>query len=276
MSFAGYPLIVGDRLVGVVAMFAKHELSEEILGALSTVADQIAIGIERDASERFRELFIGMLGHDLRNPLNAVLVGTQLLLPQATDSQQRVLLRIDNSAKRMERMISQVLDFTRARSGGGIPLTREPTDLRLVCEHAIEELATAHPESSIELTATGNAQGSWDPDRLAQVFSNLVGNALTYGRGDRPVRVRLDGTDVEVRFTVHNEGTVIPPDLLPNLFDPFRRSDHARTKSTQGLGLGLFISRQIVMAHGGAITVQSNEHSGTLFTVVLPKQGPST
>ena len=168
VAFAGYPLCVGDRLVGVMALFAKHELVPGMLEALATIADQIALGIDRDSSERFRELFIGMLGHDLRNPLNAVSMGTHVLkdVDSLTPAQRRVVERIRNSATRMDRMITQVLDFTRARSGGGIPIERTPSDIQAICAEAVEELVASHPERRIDAQYRGDGQGEWDADRL--------------------------------------------------------------------------------------------------------------
>jgi signal transduction histidine kinase/PAS domain-containing protein len=273
VAFAGYPLIVGERLVGVVALFAKQELSEDTLTALSSVADQIALGIDRDASERFRELFIGMLGHDLRNPLNAVTMATHLLASKVPEPLRATVARIRNSTTRMERMIAQVLDFTRARSGGGISLARTSADLAAITLQVIDELGLSHPGRSIRMTCTANAEGRWDTDRLAQVFSNLIANALTYGKNDAPVHVSISAADDALRWTVLNEGDPIQPELLPNLFDPFRRARHAKVGGTQGLGLGLFISKEIVKAHGGAIVVESTE-AGTLFAVILPRSSP--
>ena len=272
VSFAGYPLMVGNRLVGVLAVYTRVELSDAMTSALSTVADQITVAVDRDAGERFRELFIGILGHDLRNPLNAVLMATYLLLQSASAAQKPILVRLGNSAKRMERMIAQLLDFTRARSGGGIALLREPSDLASICQQSVDELLTANPGREIQLVTTGDTRGRWDTDRMAQVFSNLVANAVTYGSADAPVRVSLIATDSTVECTVGNKGAPIPSDLLPDLFDPFRRARHTAASATQGLGLGLFICQQIVAAHGGATRVESTELDGTVFTVTLPRQ----
>ena len=269
-AFAGYPLVVGDRLMGVVALFSKEALSGETLLALSAIADQIALGIERDAGERFRDLFIGMLGHDLRNPLNAITMGSHLLAPKVAPAQQRTVSRIQSSALRMERMIGQILDFTRARSGGGIPLVRGPADLVAVTAQVVDELAIVYPGRAIETTVEGDGQGLWDVDRLAQVFSNLIANALTYGRKDRPVAVSVTADADSVRWAVRNEGEPIPADLLPTLFDPFRRARHAKQAGTQGLGLGLFITREIIREHKGAILAESDDR-GTVLALTLPR-----
>ena len=271
VSFAGYPLIVGQRLVGVVAVYTKVSLSDGMNGAIATIAGQLASAVDRDASERFRELFIGILGHDLRNPLNAVLMAQHLLLESASAAEKGLLLRLGGSARRMERMITQLLDFTRARSGGGIALLREPSDLGAICGQAIDELRTANPKRPIQMTLVGDAHGLWDTDRMAQVFSNLIANAVTYGSQGTAIEISLSGGPSEVVCVVRNFGPPIPIDLLPYLFDPFRRARHAKAAAAQGLGLGLFICQQVVAAHGGTTVVESTESRGTAFTVTMPK-----
>jgi PAS domain S-box-containing protein len=271
VAFAGYPLVVGDRLVGVMALFATHELAEDTLIALGSVADQIALGIERDHSERSRELFIGILGHDLRNPLSSIDMSASRLRIDAAlpERHHRIAERIQSSAARMARMISQVLDFTRARSVGGIPIFRSPGDLHVICAHAVDELASAHPTRVIESTYLGDGRGAWDADRLEQVFSNLVGNALSYGATDTAIRVVIDARTELVRCTVQNTGTPIPEAALSTIFDPFRRASDANRN--RGLGLGLFISHEIVVAHGGTISVESTAANGTEMTITLPR-----
>ena len=227
----------------------------------------------RDQNDRFRELFIGMLGHDLRTPLSAVLTGSALLLRRGTLSEAdvRTIRRIDTSGQRMVRMIEQLLDFTRTRLGGGIPVQCKALDLRELLEHVVEELSAANPEALVTLEHEGATGGAWDEDRLSEVFSNLIHNALKHGDGEQ-VRVSLRGEDTEVFVRVHNGGDPIDPSILPLIFDPFRRAERpAEGKNRSGLGLGLYISQQIVLAHRGEIRVRSTKEEGTTVEVVLPR-----
>jgi PAS domain S-box-containing protein len=224
---------------------------------------------------RFREEFIGIVGHDLRSPLSAISVSGQVLLRQRLDaSQTRAVRRILSSADRMKRMINDLLDLTRSRLGGGIPISRRPTELRDVCRQVIEEHELIHRGRKIHFDATGSSRGEWDPDRIAEVLSNLLGNALKYGTQAAPVRVILkDSSDGrEIILAVHNEGPPIPELMIPVLFDPFRRGVAPEDTATNspGLGLGLYITHQIVRAHGGTIEVISSEETGTTFSVTLP------
>ena len=170
----------------------------------------------RDQSDRFRELFIGMLGHDLRTPLSAMLTGSALLLRRGTLSEAdvRTIRRIHTSGQRMGRMIEQLLDFTRTRLGGGIPVQCKRLDLRDLLEHVVEELSAANPEALVTLEHEGATDGAWDEDRLSEVFSNLIHNAFKHGDG-KPVRVSLRGEDMAVFVRVHNGGAPIAPRILP-------------------------------------------------------------
>jgi sigma-B regulation protein RsbU (phosphoserine phosphatase) len=171
----------------------------------------------------------------------------------------------------MSRMITDLLDFTRARLGGGVPLQRRPAELVELVRATLEEFEVTHPGRVVLSHAGGPYTGEWDPDRLAQVVSNLVGNALQHGAADTPVQVVLREEGAELVLSVTNQGPPIPEALLPHVFDPFRR---ATSSPRQGLGLGLYIVQQLVLAHGGSITVSSDAASGTTFTVRLPR-GPA-
>jgi signal transduction histidine kinase len=176
------------------------------------------------------------------------------------------------SAERMARMIGDLLDFTRGRLGGGIPIAPRPTNLQHLGRHLVEELMAAHPGRELRLEAEGNLEGEWDPDRLAQVLGNLGKNALDYSPEGTPVRFTLRGEGDTVRVEVHNEGPPIPAERLPSIFEPFRRFTEAGMHPSSGLGLGLYIVQQVVRAHGGTVEVRSTAREGTCFTVRLPRR----
>jgi signal transduction histidine kinase len=217
----------------------------------------------------FRERFVGMLGHDLRSPLSAISVGAQMLLRRCNldDPMVQTLQRINASATRMGRMIRDILDFTRGRQSGGIPLQRAPANLHVITQEAAAEAQTGHPGRRFIVETEGDVQGVWDRDRLAQVVTNLVSNAVAHGAADSPVWIRSHGEEEVVTLEVTNLGNPIPPERLPHLFDPFRKSGSA----SSGLGLGLYIVQEIVRAHGGVVGVASSEAKGTTFTVRLPR-----
>ncbi len=225
---------------------------------------------EAERSVRYNEMFAGMLGHDLRNPLSAITTGANYIA--RLDSSQKATkaaTRILSSAERMARMIDQLLDFTRIRVGGGLALAPTRLDLEELLYKIKDELEAANPERSIVIEVAGSAVGEWDHDRLLQVFSNLVGNALHHGSDAAPVVIRCDGSaSTCVDISVHNAG-VVPAEVLPMMFEPFR--GNARYQRTRGLGLGLFITQQIIAAHGGTIEVASTGEQGTTFRLVLPR-----
>jgi signal transduction histidine kinase len=192
----------------------------------------------------------------------------------AGDREAKPLARILSSAQRMDRMIEQLLDFTRARIGGGLEIRTCPSDLGEIAAQAVEEIEIANPDCKLELASRGDLSGTWDPDRLLQVASNLLANAAHHGRKGASVTLTLDGTHPQqVSMVVHNQGAVVPA-LLPHLFDPFRTSRQGRAQS-RGLGLGLFIVRELVHAHGGKVEVSSTDADGTTFSVVLPRTANS-
>jgi signal transduction histidine kinase len=225
--------------------------------------------LEAENQTRFAEMFIGILGHDLRNPLNAISIGASLIKRKGI-ADERVLGRILQSSERMSNMVGQLLDLTRTRLAGGIPIERKPAGLRAVVAGAIEELQLVHRDREIRLATGEEIDGLWDADRLAQVVSNLVGNALEHGAPDEPVTVSLSAADDIVRLSVHSLGPPIPPEVLSTIFDPYRRTS-ARSGRSKGLGLGLFITQQIVLAHRGRLDCRSTDEDGTTLTVLLPR-----
>ncbi|HEX8697682.1 MAG TPA: PAS domain-containing sensor histidine kinase [Myxococcaceae bacterium] len=233
---------------------------------------------EREQEGRFRERFIGVLGHDLGNPLAAIRLSSAALLARETlpPDVRRVMVRIDSSAERMARMVKQLLDFTRARMAGGIPLRPRDISLEELSRRIIDELELAHPNRDVHLEVRGNCMGFWDEERMAQVLSNLVANALQHSPQGTPVSVRLEGVESLQRIEVHNAGVPIPESLRARLFEPFHRSENGPSRVARGgLGLGLYIVSQIVQAHGGRIEVDSSVDQGTSFVVLLPRSVPA-
>ena len=226
---------------------------------------------QRTETLRLNELFMAMLGHDLRGPLSAVVMATTLLEKKSQDEKMRsVAGRALTSARNMGRMIEDMLDLARARVGGGIVVRRVACDLAAAIRHVVDEYGIAHPERAFEWSADGDFSGEWDADRLAQTTSNLLGNTLRHGAAGTSVQVRLDGTDPDVVvLSVANTGR-IAPELLPHIFDPFRGRDEQAGRSG-GLGIGLFIVQQIVAAHGGVVEVSSGEDDRTEFRLRLPR-----
>ena len=227
-----------------------------------------------EASDAFKEIFLGILGHDLRNPLNTVLTTARLMkmrreLP--AEGQSRID-RIISSGVRMQRMIEQLIDVTRARHVTGITvaLSDHEQDLLPVVKKVVDELRVAHALPEIELRSEETCCARIDGDRIEQVVSNLVGNAIDHGDRNRPVSVGLTPHDDVVKLSVHNWGNPIAASFIPLLFDPFKRSEKPHGRS-DGLGLGLYISERIVSAHGGKLRVESSFETGTLFEAILPR-----
>jgi two-component system sensor histidine kinase/response regulator len=227
---------------------------------------------ERTETLRLNELFTALLAHDLRNPLNAVVTSAHLVQRVAAEQIAKdAAARIISSGHRMGRLIEDMLDLARARIGGGISLKREAGEFDALIDALVREHQAASPDRRIEVIRSGTFAGLWDPERIGQVASNLIGNALKHGDAHGTVLVRMDGTRNEaVVFDVVNDG-VIPPDRLSGLFDPFKDGQQ-RVGRNEGLGLGLYIVQQIVSAHGGAIDVLIEDERRTVFRVRLPRK----
>lgn len=222
----------------------------------------------------FEQQLIGIVSHDLRNPVTAIVAGCEAMQRREDLSapQRARLTRVQDSAARMGRMIVDLLDFTEARLRGGLAIVRRPGDLHELVGQVLEEMRLAHPRREVRLQTSGDGRGEWDLDRLAQVVQNLVANALAYGHRASPVTVDSRGTNDQVEIAVHNEGDPIPAHLLAQIFKPLERGS-ARNHRSRSLGLGLFIVSEVVKAHGGELTVQS-ENAGTVFRVRLPRSPP--
>lgn len=252
----------GRTVAGVVVVndvTAHHELQE----ALRREAD-------------VREKLIGIVSHDLRSPLQAIITSGELLLRSQTltPPQQRWAQRIQASTRRMSHLIRDLLDFARVRQGGTLPVQPQLIRLEEACRGAVDELLAAHPQRLILLDVRGATFGEWDPDRMEQLVGNLVTNALTHGAEGSPVEVRLNGEGEALVLEVANTGNPIPPALLTRIFEPFTRAS-TEGDALKGVGLGLFIVHEIVTAHGGHIQVSSSAEAGTVFRVTLPRRPPS-
>jgi signal transduction histidine kinase len=226
---------------------------------------------------RLNELFVGVVGHDLRNPLNAMMTGVELLQQLgATDMQARALGRMQSAGKRMTEMIEQLLDLTRARLGGGIGFvrTRHRVDLRELVQRAADELRGASGERRVHVHASDDATTVGDADRLLQMFSNVLGNATTHGQPDRPIHATIASAGSDLVVQISNDGA-IPPEVLPKVFEPFR-GDARRNPRAGGLGLGMFIARQIALAHDGEIDAEATSDDRTIVTIRLPRIAADT
>jgi signal transduction histidine kinase len=209
---------------------------------------------------------IAILAHDLRTPLTAIeMVAESMARRDPSPRNLTQTERIIRAARRMDAMTRDLLDFARI-GDGGLPMARTEADLGQVVREAIEEVGAAHPERPIDVDLSGDLSGNWDAERLQQALANLVANAVQYGTGEIAVRARRRGADVELM--VWNEGAPIPESRIGHIFEPFERGHAGGT----GLGLGLYIVREIVRAHGGSVRVSSSREGGTLFTLVLPTE----
>jgi PAS domain S-box-containing protein len=264
---------------GTLLGFAKmtRDLTERVEAEekLRIVAAENAKLTERARVQEFQERFLAILGHDLRNPLAAIDMGAALLKQTLKDAAtHRVLLRMSSSSLRMSRMIEQILDLTRSRLAGGLQIVPAPVDLTATVMKVVEELRLIHP-SRVIIVDGPSLEGRWDADRLEQVLSNLVSNALQHGSENAAVRIDIRDNGATLSISVHNDGPAIPEAIRSQIFDPFRRGEReSRTSKTAGLGLGLYISREIVVAHGGEMSVESSSERGTTFQVTLPRSNP--
>jgi signal transduction histidine kinase len=257
-----------DRDLDDVTRF-NESIDQSLTTAVSSYTERV---------ERSRQLFLAILGHDLRGPLNAMLMSAELLKRTARlDADAAETARqISDSASAMGRMITDILDFTSASLGATMPVHPAPADLAKICQDVAWETCAAHPSRVIRVAADGDLTGEWDADRLRQVLGNLLGNAVQHGEGPIDVVAAADGEDVVL--TVRNGGRPIPASALPTLFDPLVRGPSARPDARRrhgSLGLGLYIARQVVAAHGGTLDVVSTEAAGTTLTARLPRRRPS-
>lgn len=223
-----------------------------------------------------RNLFLGILGHDLRNPIGAILISGDRLpgFGPLNVKQAAVATRIKESASRAVGILDDLLDLTRVQFGSDLPIHKAKMDMSVLSRQLVDEMRAAHPDRTIVLETVGDLEGEWDILRMGQVLSNLISNAIAHGFKDSPVEVGVEGKPEEVVLLVQNEGVPIPQERMRAIFDSLIRGDEGGQESAGSthMGLGLYITRKIVGAHSGTIGVTSNERDGTRFTVSLPRR----
>jgi signal transduction histidine kinase len=278
-SVLGVPLVVAGAIKGILVVIrpTPSAIEEQDEWLLSALADQAAVALEKtrlDEIGEFREQLIGIVGHDLRNPLSTILMASRLLVLREGlgETETELARRITRSASVAAGLIDQLLDLTRSRLGGGIPIDPVPFDLSEVCRQVMDETELMHPDRPLTLDVSGDLHGVWDRDRMRQLLANLVGNAVQHGEPRSSIALRIDGGDTDVVIEVANRGEPIPAATLPFIFDAFRQGRTVHPSRTQGLGLGLFIAQQIARSHGGSITVTSSDNDGTTFRVRVPRE----
>jgi signal transduction histidine kinase len=222
-----------------------------------------------------KDRFLAILGHDLRTPIGAIITSTRFMLDtgELVEPHLSLVTRVEQSARRMNRMVTDLLEFTRTRFGDTIPVQRAEMDLGAVIRDVASEVLASNPSLTLRVSTDGDLQGQWDCERLTQALTNLVSNAVHHGDVQRPITVRGERHGDEVTVAVHNEGRPIPPEQLGRLFEPMKEMT-AVPRDRRHLGLGLYIVDRIVAAHGGTLEVESNARLGTTFTMRLPVAGP--
>lgn len=269
------PRILRHKVNTFVELHSQRQILREQLIALQRgEAESRRLRDELQATLRLNDTFLGVVGHDLRNPLNVILMSAALLDHMSQDpGQRRITERISTATRQMVRMIDDLYDLTRARMSGGISIKPRPdVDVGKLAERVVNELGTTHRDRSLKVELVGNTCGVWDVDRLGQVLSNVIGNAIRHGTPSVPIQVYVDGTESNwVTLTVTNGGAV-REDLLPHIFEPFRRGSETQR---EGLGLGLFIVQHLVRAHGGDVEmIAHKELDRTSVRIRLARNPP--
>jgi signal transduction histidine kinase len=264
-----------DILRAKVSVFVDLYLrGERLKSQAMELSERRRIEAEIAAAVEFQERLVGIIGHDIRSPLSALLATAKMLLAmgELTERQSKAIDRIARSGVRIESIVKVLLDFASARIGGGIKVVRREMDLHSLPPKGVEEVQQSNPGRIIQCSYEGDGRGEWDADRLMQVLVNLLDNALKYSPEGTPVDISTRGEPNSVLLEVHNLGEPVPPALLPTLFEPFRRGAQSEQTVKMSLGLGLYIVQEIVRAHGGAVDVRSSADSGTTFRVRLPRK----
>ena len=274
-DFSESDLLLFRTMMARATAFVVHTQLAARERAARAEAQRSLAQLEREAE--LREQLIAVVGHDLRNPLNAISASAYQLARMGLEEAvaRRAVERIRHSSARMTRMLSDILDFARGNAGHLLPVHRERMDLHELCRVTLEELQVAHPGRRLELRVSGEGWGWWDSDRMAQVVGNLVSNALQHGAEHAPVRVTVEEEGEGLRVSVHNEGPPLPAELQETLFHPFRHGTTGKA-AKRSVGLGLYIVQQVALAHGGRVHVHSSAEVGTTFSVWLPRHLPAS
>lgn len=251
---------------------------EDIIRFNEAVDQTIAESVSRYTKriDHSRNMFLGILGHDLTNPIGAASMCGQIMIAKGTlDPKMRILAaQIIDSTARANIIISDLLDFTRAGIGSGLNVVKVKDDMRQTAQRLVDEMLALSRNREINLNIKGITSGEWDVARIGQLFSNLIGNALQYSYEGTPINITVDGTDRdEIKLMFQNEGIPIPSDKMARIFDALTRatSEGEERIGATNLGLGLYITREIVTSHKGNISVTSSKEGGTTFTVALPR-----
>lgn len=262
--------LVEDRHKYERELVLQRQRAEEL--AAQHARDQQEIAAARAQAEDralFAEQLVGMVSHDIRNPLSVIHMSTLLLERGVSPEQQKsAVARVRRAVQRVQHLIADLLDFTQARLGGGLGMKKSQCDLHQGIADSVAELAIAFPDRELRHERAGDARCYADCERIAQAVGNLVANAVNHGAAGQPITVRTESAGNTFRVTVHNRGTPIPPELLPRLFEPMVRG--AEAGGGKGVGLGLYIVREIARAHEGRVEARSSAEEGTSFLLELP------
>lgn len=220
-----------------------------------------------------KDRFLAILGHDLRTPIGAMVTSTRFLLDTGdlSESQRVLMSRMESTARRMNRLVADLLEFTRTRFGDTIPIVTAEMDATRMVEDVASEVRASYPASVVTVRATGDTRGRWDCERLTQAITNLVSNAVHHGSHGTPIEIEVDGSIEELVISVRNQGPAIAPDQIGQIFEGMKAIGAPRGQDRRHLGLGLYIVDKIVRAHRGSIAVQSAAEDGTVFTIRLPR-----
>ncbi|MBG9388472.1 PAS domain-containing sensor histidine kinase [Caenimonas sp. DR4.4] len=268
----------GGGWVHEIALYVardRDKYERELVSSRRKLEDAVteAKRLQAEAKDRalFAEQMVGIVSHDLRNPLSTIQMGAVLLSRgEVTPNQLNVLGRVTRATERANRLIADLLDFTQARVGNGLSVTRKPVLPHRIAADSVDELTLAFPDRQLRHAQEGEGECLADPDRLAQMIGNLVANAMAYGQPGTPVTVTSRVDEREFTLAVHNLGPEIPQSLRPELFKPMSRGDEAGAQ--RSVGLGLYIVNEIAKAHGGVMAVESTAQAGTTFSARLPRQ----